>query len=145
MSLSEKWINTVFRIATGKPVIRNIMTPVGAVIFFSFIAGVVIVSLYADNILEFKSFLLFPFDLILTTLFLFSGLSLTGYCLFSFFRSGGTPVPLNPPKKLITDGPYALSRNPMITGLFFILLGIGCKYNSITLTLIIAPLFLFLH
>jgi protein-S-isoprenylcysteine O-methyltransferase Ste14 len=142
MSLSEKWINTVFKIATGKPIIRNAMTPAGALIFLSFVTGLLFISVYADKSFELKPFISFPFDLIIGVLFLFSGLSLTGYCVYNFIKSGGTPVPLNPPKKLITDGPYAISRNPMITGLIFLFIGFGFIWNSVTLTFIITPFFI---
>ena len=53
----------------------------------------------------------------------------------------GTPVPINPPPKLITDGPYAYSRNPMMTGLFILLAGIGILFRSATLVFIMTPMF----
>ena len=34
----------------------------------------------------------------------------------------GTPAPWDPPKKLVIRGPYRYVRNPMITGVFLILL-----------------------
>jgi protein-S-isoprenylcysteine O-methyltransferase Ste14 len=41
-----------------------------------------------------------------------------------FFRFGkGTPAPWNPPKTLVVKGPYRYMRNPMITGVLFILSG----------------------
>jgi len=61
-----------------------------------------------------------------------------------FFKIKGTPVPINPPPKLVTDGPYAYSRNPMMTGLFMVMAGIGIYFGSITLTFIMTPLFVFM-
>ena len=41
-----------------------------------------------------------------------------------FFRfEKGTPAPWNPPKTLVVKGPYRYMRNPMITGVLFILSG----------------------
>ena len=145
MSLSEKWINTIFKIATGKKLLRNAMTPVGAVFFFGFLSGLVLISVYLDKVLEFNSFIPFPFDLYFGLLLLFAGILLAGYCVLFFLKSKGTPVPLNPPPELITDGPYALTRNPMITGLFFVLFGTGFILNSVTLTFFITPLFVILN
>lgn len=51
-------------------------------------------------------------------------------------------MPVNPPPKLVTDGPYAYLRNPMITGLFMVMAGIGILFSSITLTFIMTPLFI---
>lgn len=145
MSLPDKWINTIFKIATGKPIIRNAMTPVGAILFLSFVTGLIFFSLCIDGALELKPFIAFPVDLILGLFFLFSGITLTAYCIFYFIKSGGTPVPLNPPKKLITDGPYGISRNPMLTGLFLLLFGFGFIRNSVTLTFIVTPFFIILN
>lgn len=145
MSIKDKWINTTFKIATGKPLLRNIITPIGAIVFFSFVTGLVLLSVLLDKALEFKPFIGFPFDLILGFLFLFPGLIITVSCVFYFIKAKGTPVPMNPPKKLITDGPYKISRNPMVTGIFLVLFGIGFIINSISLTFVITPVFVLLN
>ncbi|MCX6164415.1 MAG: isoprenylcysteine carboxylmethyltransferase family protein [Ignavibacteriae bacterium] len=145
MSLTDKYINSIFKIATGGKLIRNVMTPVGFIIFVSFVTGLIFLSLYLDKIFEYSDFISFPFDLIFGFLFLFPGIILTGSCVIYFLKNKGTPVPFNPPPKLISDGPYAYSRNPMITGLFFILFGVGFICNSVTLTFIITPLFILLN
>ena len=52
------------------------------------------------------------------------GLSLFIYTVFLFRTIGkGTLAPWSPKQKLVVKGPYKYSRNPMITGVFFILLG----------------------
>ncbi|MFA5404802.1 MAG: isoprenylcysteine carboxylmethyltransferase family protein [Ignavibacteria bacterium] len=145
MSLSNKWINTIFKIATGGKLLRNVATPIGGFIFLSVVTGLIFLSLFLDKVFEYKDFISFPYDLIFGIVFLFPGIILAGSCVFYFLKNKGTPVPLNPPPKLISDGPYAYSRNPMITGLFFILFGIGFICNSVTLTFIITPLFILLN
>ena len=62
-----------------------------------------------------------------------------------FIKVRGTPVPFNPPPKLVTTGPYARARNPMLTGLFIFLLGLGILFGSISLIFIFTPLFVLLN
>lgn len=145
MSISEKWINAIFSIATGSRLRRNLMTPVGFIIFLTFIAGLVFLALFLDKVLEFKEFISSPLDLILGSIIFIPGIILTASCVIYFFIKKGTPVPLNPPPELITDGPYTYTRNPMITGLFLLYLGFGIFYNSLSLTFIIAPVYLILN
>jgi protein-S-isoprenylcysteine O-methyltransferase Ste14 len=145
MSISDKWINTIFSVATGSKLRRNLMTPVGFIFFLCFTIGLILLSYYLDKILKFKEFISTPLDLILGLILLLPGVLLAGSCIFYFLKTKGTPVPLNPPPKLITDGPYAYSRNPMITGLILIFFGIGVLHNSISLTFIISPIFAILN
>lgn len=145
MSLADKYINTIFKIATGGKLLRNLMTPVGGILFLSFMIGLVLLSLFLDKVFDYTDFASFPYDLIFGFILLFPGIILTGSCVIYFLKNKGTPVPLNPPPKLISDGPYAYSRNPMVTGLFFILFGVGFLCNSVTLTFIITPLFILLN
>ena len=42
----------------------------------------------------------------------------------------GTPAPWDPPKKLVIRGPYRYVRNPMITGVFLILLAESLLFQS---------------
>ncbi|MBI2144336.1 isoprenylcysteine carboxylmethyltransferase family protein [Candidatus Woesearchaeota archaeon] len=73
--------------------------------------------------------------------FILSGLFLSLWCVKFFIKAKGTPIPLSPPKKLVTSGPYAFSRNPMITGYFAVLLGLCFLLRSLALLAILAPLF----
>ncbi|MBU0518859.1 isoprenylcysteine carboxylmethyltransferase family protein, partial [bacterium] len=47
-----------------------------------------------------------------------------------FFLSQGSPVPMNPPPKLVTDGLYRYTRNPMQTGLYGVLIGFSILFQS---------------
>lgn len=59
-----------------------------------------------------------------------------------FLKVKGTPVPINPPPKLVSTGPYAYTRNPMLTGVFFLLFGIGFFLSSFSLIFVFTPLFI---
>lgn len=84
------------------------------------------------------------FESVLRIEFLFLGiggiLGLAG--LIQFYRSSTSIDPQKPDKtsKLVTDGIYSISRNPMYLGLLFILAGYAF-YLSNLLTFLLLPLF----
>ncbi|MFN2421613.1 MAG: isoprenylcysteine carboxylmethyltransferase family protein, partial [Gemmatimonadota bacterium] len=45
-------------------------------------------------------------------------------------RGGGTPLPLDPPERLVVAGPYAWIRNPMHVGLAAFLAGVALLFRS---------------
>lgn len=52
------------------------------------------------------------------------GVAIFLYCARLFNNKGeGTPAPIEPPKKLVYQGIYNYTRNPMYLGYFFIILG----------------------
>jgi len=64
------------------------------------------------------------------------------WSILHFIKVKGTPVPFNPPPKLVDAGPYAYVRNPMLSGVFILLFGIGILFNSISLIFLFTPLFI---
>jgi protein-S-isoprenylcysteine O-methyltransferase Ste14 len=57
----------------------------------------------------------------------------------------GTPVPFNPPPKVVKTGPYRFARNPMLTGVFLFLFGIGFAVNSVSLVVFFTPLYVMIN
>ena len=55
-----------------------------------------------------------------------------GLCAVQEFvkRGGGTPIPYDPPCKLVTSGPYAYLRNPMQVSAMLVLLLLGIILRS---------------
>ena len=53
----------------------------------------------------------------------------------------GTPSPFEPPRKLVTQSPYLNSRNPMMVGVWLVLLGEALVLSSIALGLWFAIFF----
>jgi len=140
MTIRKKIINFVFKIATGSHKTRNLITPVGVIFFFTFITLSVVAAFKVDSLLLLPKISYHPWDTILAVLLIMPGLSLMLWSIYRFFKVRGTPVPLNPPPKLVTDGPYAYTRNPMLSGLFIFLFGIGVWFNSVSLLFIFVPL-----
>lgn len=64
------------------------------------------------------------------------GLTLFYIPVLEFGTKGrGTPAPFDAPTRLVTDGIYRWTRNPMYLGAFLVLLGEGVIYSSIPLAL----------
>jgi protein-S-isoprenylcysteine O-methyltransferase Ste14 len=65
-------------------------------------------------------------------LFLGVGLTLFGASLYLFWSKGrGTLAPWDPPRRFVVDGPYRYVRNPMISGVIFILCGEAAALQSL--------------
>ena len=76
-----------------------------------------------------------------------------GYAIWSIVTQyrlgGGTPVPAVPTKKLIVEGPYRNSRNPMYFGTVIMYLGLSVAYQSVSMfiaifTIFVVPLLLWI-
>jgi len=62
---------------------------------------------------------------------LVDGLVLFVACVFYFWTRGrGTLAPWDPPRQFVADGPYRFVRNPMISGVIFVLVGEACILRS---------------
>jgi len=143
-TLREGIINLIYKIATGTKRIRVILTPLVGFIFFCIVLLLIFVSFFLDRFFELSRFISEPFSIVISAPFLIAGTFLWLWSAIKFFKTKGTPVPINPPPKLVTNGPYAYSRNPMMTGLFMVMVGIGIYFGSITLTFVMTPLFIFM-
>lgn len=63
-----------------------------------------------------------------------AGLALFAWCVILFARDGrGTLAPWDPTASLVASGPYAYVRNPMISGVLFVLLGEAIYFDSAAL------------
>lgn len=62
------------------------------------------------------------------------GFALALWCVLTFAIIGrGTPVPFDPPRRLVVRGPYRFSRNPMLIGVTLTLLGAALIYSSLAI------------
>ena len=72
-----------------------------------------------------------------------AGIALYLACAFWGFalRGKGTPLPLDPPKKLVVEGPYGAVRNPMYWSVASVMLGEAAVFRSLALAELAAAFF----
>ncbi len=135
----------IYNLATSSRKIRGFFTPLGALFFFLFVFVFIIFALQVDKLLGITYIFTKPLSIILASPLFLIAFVLVGWSVLTFLRAKGTPVPLNPPPKLVTTGPYAYSRNPMLTGVFALFFGIGILLGSFSLLVIFTPLFILVN
>lgn len=145
MTLKTKWIDMLYTVATGSRKIRNFFTPIGAFFYALLIFSFVVIALQMDRLLGIIDMFPRPLSFFLAAPIFSFSLFLIGWSVLNFLRAKGTPVPFNPPPKLVTTGPYAYVRNPMLTGVFALLFGLGVSLGSASLLLVFTPLFIFMN
>jgi len=69
-----------------------------------------------------------------------AGIALYCACAFWGFavRGKGTPLPLDPPKRLVVEGPYRVVRHPMYWSVAFVMLGEAAVFHSVALFKLVA-------
>ena len=145
MRIRERWIHLLHRAATGTRKTRTLLTPVGIAVFGVFTASFVLAAVWVDRLLGLPGLLpesaRLPVSIPVTAL----GVAVTAWSVAHFARVQGTPVPFNPPPKVVRTGPYRYARNPMLTGVFLILFGLGFAVNSVSLVFFFTPLYILVH
>jgi protein-S-isoprenylcysteine O-methyltransferase Ste14 len=142
MSINKEWINFLYNVSTGTKKVRNLLTPIGIIIFGTFIFLFVLAALYIDSILNLPKLNLNEWNIVISTSLIIFGLFYVIWSVIHFLKVKGTPVPVNPPPILVSNGPYAYTRNPMLTGIFSLMFGIGFWISSFSLIVIFTPLFI---
>ncbi len=145
MTLKTKWIDVLYNVATGSRNVRNFFTPIGAIFYGLLIFVFVVIALHVDRLVGLASIFPNPLNIILSLPIFSVALFLIGWSVQNFLKAKGTPVPFNPPPQLVTTGPYAYTRNPMLTGVFVLLFGLGVLFGSVFLLIVFTPLFIFIN
>lgn len=145
MSLQQRWIDLLYRVATGNRKIRLLLAPLGAAVFLVFVTLFVVTPLLLEAWARLPKLFPRPYSIVLSIPLMVLGSLLVLWCNILFVKAKGTPIPLSPPQQLVQSGPYRYSRNPMLTGVFLLLFGLGIFMNSILLTFVFTPLCIVLN
>lgn len=142
MNIRDYWLRFLYRVATGTGKTRKIFTPVGLMLFGAFTGLFAVLAIITD-----RWFLLsWPLPAFLSEvvalLLIVLGAALIFWSTFHFLKMKGTPVPFNPPAKLVVTGPYKFARNPMVSGVFILLFGVGFALKSPSLICLFTPLYI---
>jgi protein-S-isoprenylcysteine O-methyltransferase Ste14 len=142
MKIRELWINLLHKTATGTRKTRNLLTPIGVLIFGLFTGLFVLAAVLVDRALDLPHLLPEIAKLPVSIPVIAAGVLVTAWSALHFLKVKGTPVPFNPPPKVVDTGPYRYARNPMLTGVFLLLFGIGFYINSASLVLLFTPMYI---
>jgi protein-S-isoprenylcysteine O-methyltransferase Ste14 len=145
MKIREHWINLLHRAATGTKKTRSLLTPIGVAIFATFTALFVIAALLVDKLLNLPSLLPEGTRLPVSIPVMAVGAAVTTWSALHFLKVKGTPVPFNPPPEVVDTGPYRYARNPMLTGVFLFLFGLGLAVDSVSLVFVFTPLYIIVN
>ena len=141
MEIRERWIDLLHRAAMGTKRTRTFLTPIGVAIFGVFTAAFVLAALFVDRLLGLPSLLPESARLPVSVPVMVVGAVITVWSALHFLKVKGTPVPFNPPPRVVDTGPYRYARNPMLTGVFVFLLGLGLCVDSFSLVFFFTPLY----
>lgn len=142
MGIREHWINLLHRAATGTKRNRTFLTPIGVAVFGAFTAAFLLAALFVDRLLGLPSLLPESARLPVSVPVMVVGAVITVWSALHFLKVKGTPVPFNPPPKIVETGPYRYTRNPMLTGVFLLLFGLGLAVDSPSLVFFFTPLYI---
>lgn len=134
-------VELIYRLATGRRRARMVSAPLFAGFFLALLVLTVTVALKADRALGINGLLPHPWQELIAVPLLGLGAFLWAWSVVHFARAGGSPIPASPPPRLVTSGPYARSRNPMLGGVFLLLFGTGFLLGSPSLVFVLGPLF----
>jgi len=145
MRIQRGWIDLLYAVATGTRKTRTLLTPIGVLIFGLFTALFVLSAVVVDRLIDLPGFLHEGARLVVSIPVISVGVAVTTWSAFHFMKVKGTPVPFNPPPKLVKTGPYRYARNPMLTGVFLFLFGIGFAINSVSLVFVFTPMYVLVN
>jgi protein-S-isoprenylcysteine O-methyltransferase Ste14 len=145
MGFRESWISLLHSAATGTNKTRTLLTPIGVTVFGAVTALFVFAALVVDRLLHLPRLLPEGTRLPTSIPVMVVGAAVTVWSAFHFLKVKGTPVPFNPPPKVVKTGPYRYARNPMLTGVFVFLFGLGFGVNSVSLVFFFTPLFVLIN
>jgi protein-S-isoprenylcysteine O-methyltransferase Ste14 len=132
-------VNFVHSVVIGPKGRRIALTSVGFILFCAVVVVLVLGALQLDARLGINGAMPKGAGAIIGVPVLAIGVVTVSWCLVVFRFAGGTPVPFSPPPELVVRGPYSHTRNPMLTGFFASLVGLGLVLGSPSMLLGVVP------
>lgn len=123
---------------------RSLLGRIWTVIFFGGIIGSIAAARLADRYFGLADLMDTPLNFLIATPLLIIGFATWAYSIMQFKKFDGTPAPINPPAELVSTGLYRHMRNPIVTGLYLMILGVGIGLNSILISCALTPLIVLL-
>ena len=117
----------------------------GALFWYGAVAIMIILAPWLDKTWGLRLSILLPVRLSVGIVLLVIGVPMVFWTITRFLRTKGTPIPFNPPAKLVVNGLYRIVRNPMHLGWTVTLVGLALLMQSFTLLVIFIPLFILVH
>jgi protein-S-isoprenylcysteine O-methyltransferase Ste14 len=117
----------------------------GALFWYGAVAIMIILAPWLDKTWGLRLSILLPVRLSVGIVLLVIGVPMVFWTITRFLRTKGTPIPFNPPAKLVVNGLYRIVRNPMHLGWTVTLVGLALLMQSFTLLVIFIPLFILGH
>lgn len=107
---------------------------VGQIIFLiAFPAFIIWGASYIDRWFHLLRFVFLPANAIIALLLVVPGLLLVEWTVWLQLSVGkGSPIPVVAPRRLIVEGPYRYSRNPMASGATMVYLGVAVWSGSLS-------------
>ncbi len=139
MRIREKAIQYLSRAAADRSRGKYVICAVAPIVFFSVIFAIALGVYSLGELLKLPR-ILSPITTYASYPLLVIGLVLMLGSVSQFLISRGTPVPLSPPPKLVSQGFYRWVRNPMFGGLFIFIIGLGLWLGSIAMLFVFLPL-----
>lgn len=145
MSFKDFAINFFYRAATGSKKLRIALRLIGVTVYLLFTGLIVFMSLLTDRILNLPEIIPEPLSIMMAIPLMLAGAVIYIWAVSTFFRLKGISVLLNPPTKVLSDGPYSYCRHPMIGAIILVLLGLGTLLSSLSLVVVFTPLYILLN
>ena len=136
MTIASRAIHFIQCMIHGSSAKRWLASIVIAFLFVGLMVLFPLFALYLDQALQIPQFPIRSVGAVLITV----GTLFTAWSVGLFAINKGTPVPINPPKRLLIEGPYRHSRNPMLSSMGILYYGIAFWFGSIMLGAVITPL-----
>ena len=137
-------VDIIYRGTQSSPGKRIFMTTVAMLSFLSFVGALFWAAMFLDSILGLPEAVSYPLNTYISLPLLTAGYLFVIWSNLFFLKTRGTPIPFNPPPRLVVTGPYAYSRNAMLSGAFLMLFGLGILLRSVTMTCVVFPLFVYI-